>query len=47
MIQDIDNRIKQLCRLIAAEQDRFKFLDLVIELNQVLDLKEQRLKKCA
>jgi hypothetical protein len=47
MNQDFDSRIKELCGLIATEQDRHKFLDLVTELNQILELKDQRLKKSA
>jgi hypothetical protein len=47
MNQDVDDRIKELCGLIATEQDRHNFLDLVTELNQILELKDQWLKKSA
>jgi hypothetical protein len=38
------DRIHELCSLIAAEQDRAKFLDLVGELNRILEVNDQRLK---
>ena len=38
------DRIHELCSLIAAEQDRAKFLDLVGELNRILEGNDQRLK---
>jgi hypothetical protein len=37
-------RIHQLCSLIAVEQNREKFLDLVKELNRILEAKENRLQ---
>lgn len=37
------DRIHQLCSLIAQEQDRKTFLDLVEELNRILEAKEARL----
>jgi hypothetical protein len=39
------DRIHELCSLIAVEQDRPKFLELVEELNRILEVSEQRLKK--
>jgi hypothetical protein len=38
------DRIHELCSLIAVEQDRHKFLDLVKELNHILGNKEARLQ---
>lgn len=38
------DRIHELCSLIAVEQDRRKFLDLVGELNRILEVNDQRLK---
>jgi hypothetical protein len=37
------NRIHELCSLIAVEQDRQRFLQLVKELNSILNAKEERL----
>jgi hypothetical protein len=37
------DRIHELCSLIAVEQDRNKFLELVKELNHILGKKEARL----
>jgi len=37
-------RIHELCCLIAVEQDQQKFLKLVDELNQLLEVDDQRLK---
>ena len=37
-------RIHELCCLIAVERDQEKFLTLVDELNQLLDVNDQRLK---
>jgi len=37
------DRIHELCSLIAVEQDRQKFLELVEELNRILGAKEERL----
>jgi hypothetical protein len=39
-----DERIHELCSLIALEQDRSKFLELVTELNRILSDKEKRLR---
>jgi hypothetical protein len=45
MTEKSDNaRIHELCCLIAVEQDKQKFLKLVDELNQLLDVDDQRLK---
>ena len=38
------DRIHELCSLIAVEQDRRKFLELVGELNRILEVNDQRLK---
>jgi hypothetical protein len=38
------DRIHELCSLIAVEQDRHKFLELVGELNRILEMNDQRLK---
>jgi len=35
-------RIHELCSLIAVEQDRSKFLELVGELNRILEANDQR-----
>lgn len=37
-------RIHELCSLIAVEQSREKFLELVKELNRILEAKEERLQ---
>ncbi len=37
-------RIHELCSLIAVEQNREKFLDLVKELNRILEAKDERLQ---
>jgi hypothetical protein len=39
------DRIHELCSLIAVEQNRRKFLNLVEELNRILAAKEERLQK--
>jgi len=39
------NRIHELCSLIAMEQDRHKFLELVAELNRILEINDQHLKE--
>jgi len=45
MTEKSDNaRIHELCCLIAVEQDQQKFLKLVDELNQLLEVGDQRLK---
>jgi len=38
------DRIHELCSLIAVEQDRRQFLELVGELNRILEVNDQRLK---
>jgi hypothetical protein len=38
------DRIHELCSLIAVEQDRHKFLELVGELNHILEVNDERLK---
>jgi hypothetical protein len=38
------DRIHELCSLIAVEQDRHKFLELVGELNRILEVNDERLK---
>jgi hypothetical protein len=38
------DRVHELCSLIATEQDREKFLDLVRELNRILSAKDARLR---
>jgi hypothetical protein len=45
MTEKSDNvRIHELCCLIAVEQDQQKFLKLVDELNQLLEVDDQRRK---
>jgi hypothetical protein len=45
MMNEADTaRIRELCSLIAQEQDRHKFLELVEEMNRSLDTKDLRLK---
>ncbi len=39
------DRIHELCSLIAVEQDRRKFLELVSELNRILEMNDRRLKE--
>jgi hypothetical protein len=39
------DRIHELCSLIAVEQDRQKFLQLVEELNRILGAKDERLQQ--
>ena len=39
------DRIHELCSLIAVERDRRKFVELVEELNRILEVNDQRLKK--
>jgi len=39
------DRIHELCSMIAVEQDRRKFLELVSELNHILERNDQRLKE--
>lgn len=37
-------RMYKLCKLIETEKDRHRFLQLIEELNQLLERKEQRLE---
>jgi len=37
-------RMYQLCALIEKERDRYRFLQLIEELNQLLERKERRLE---
>jgi hypothetical protein len=39
-----NNRIHELCSLIAVEEDREKFLKLCEELNRILSAKDKRLQ---
>ncbi len=39
------DRIHELCSMIAVEQDRGKFLELVSELNHILERNDQRMKE--
>lgn len=45
MNKDETDRFNELCRLIAVERDRKKFMELVEELNRLLSVKDQRLQK--
>jgi hypothetical protein len=38
-----NDRVRELCALIAEEKDRTRFKELVNELNLLLDAKQQRL----
>ncbi len=42
-MNDEDRRILELCELTSKEQDTEKLLQLVAELNEILERKEQRL----
>jgi hypothetical protein len=45
MINDADrDRIRELCSLIAVEQDRYKLLKLIEELSRHIDAKDEGLK---
>ena len=44
MSKDESARIKELCSLIAVENDREKFLKLVEELNGILSAQDSRLR---
>ena len=45
MINDTDrDRIRELCSLIAVEQDRHKLLKLIEELKRHIDAKDEGLK---
>ena len=44
MINDADrDRIRELCSLIAVEQDRYKLLKLIEELSRHIDAKDEGL----
>jgi hypothetical protein len=45
MNKDESDRIHELCSLIAVEQGRQKFLNLVEELNRILSAQDRRLQK--
>lgn len=45
MTHELTPRIKELCGLIAKETDRARFLEMVEELNQLFDEREQTLPK--
>jgi hypothetical protein len=47
MTPEEQERMKSLCERIAKEQDQKKFLELVQELNDLLDRKNQRLDPSA
>jgi hypothetical protein len=44
MTSELDPLIRELSALIAKEQDRKKFLELVERMNQLLKKKEERSK---
>jgi hypothetical protein len=44
MNKNDSDRIHELCSLIAVEQDRQKFLQLVEELNRILSAQDRRLQ---
>jgi hypothetical protein len=45
MTEEIDKRLRELCRLLIKEQDhKRKFLEVVTELTQLLERREQQLK---
>ena len=43
MTDEERQRMYQLCAMIEREKDRHRFLQLIEELNQLLERKEQRL----
>jgi hypothetical protein len=45
MTSELTPRIRELCSLVAKEKDVNKFLQLVEELNQLLEEKEQTLTR--
>jgi hypothetical protein len=47
MTHEANNDIRELCALIAKEQDRQKFLELVTQLNDRLAARDQELKKAS
>jgi hypothetical protein len=45
MVNEADrDRIRELCSLIAVEENRHRLLELIEELSLTLDAKQQRLK---
>jgi hypothetical protein len=44
MSDSANDRIQDLCSKIAVEQDRDKFLKLIVELNQALAARDRQLK---
>lgn len=44
MKKDERDRFEELCALIAVEQDRKQFMELVEELNRLLSVKDHRLQ---
>jgi hypothetical protein len=47
MTHEGNDDIRELCALIAKEQDRHKFLELVSQLNDRLAASDQELKKAS
>ncbi|HZR56820.1 MAG TPA: hypothetical protein VFA74_08095 [Terriglobales bacterium] len=45
MTREETNRMQELCKLIAQEQDHYKLMQLAEELSQLLEKKIDRLKK--
>ena len=45
MKADERERMYQLCAMIEKEQDRERFLELIRELNELLEFKEQQLER--
>jgi len=45
MMKEADkDRIRELCSLIAAEQDRNRLLQFIEELSRLLDAKDERIR---
>jgi hypothetical protein len=42
MTQEMDDRIKELCEMVAKEQDKHVFIDLMMELDQRLEAREKQ-----
>ncbi|HZR57617.1 MAG TPA: hypothetical protein VFA74_12140 [Terriglobales bacterium] len=47
MTQEENNRVTELCQLIAQEQDHSRLMELAEELSQLLEKKSQDLKKAS
>jgi hypothetical protein len=45
MTQEETRRFQELCARIISEKDEGKFTEAVRELNQIMETKEERLKK--